>query len=86
MARLRQSVYYETQHLRALAQKNPAAFVKVARIILRDERVWDPDILDAEIVGGNGGVDQIKNECRCLIGWLRDEGRIPKAPKGGYIQ
>lgn len=85
MARLRQSVYYETQYLRTLAQKKPAAFMKIAGIILHGhpifgERVWDPDIINAEIVGGNGGVDQIKNECRCLIGWLRDAGLV-KAPR-----
>ena len=73
MAILRQSVYYEVKFLRALAHKNPAAFLKAAKIILRDRRVWDTDILKAEIVGGQDGVGQIKNECRCLIDWLRYE-------------
>jgi hypothetical protein len=56
-----------------LAHKRPAAFLKAAKIILADRRVWDPDILQAEIVGGQNGVGQIKNECRCLIDWIRYE-------------
>ena len=77
-------MYYELKFMRDLARRKSTAFMNYAKVVLHNERVWDPDVLEEP-----GGVDRIKHECRCLIGWLRDNG-LKVAPRktntGAWVQ
>ena len=51
----------EIRFIRGLAESNPSRFFDYARVVLRNQRAYDPNIR----------VEQIKREIRVLIGWLR---------------